>query len=198
MAMKKRPATPRVQIVSLRKLKQDPRNANKGTPRGGELLEESIKTYGLGRSVLADKHGTLIAGNKTALRAAAAGVTDAIVVKTDGTRVVVVQRTDLDLAKDPRAKALAIADNRVAELDLAWNGDELAALQASGVDLAPAGFSAADLAALTAADDDLEAVKDEAVPERFAVIITCRSEADQTSLIKRLTKEGRECRALMS
>ena len=35
------------------------------------------------------------------------------VVRTDGDYLVAVQRDDLDLATDPRARALAIADNRV-------------------------------------------------------------------------------------
>ena len=43
------------------------------------------------------------------------------VVKTDGTFLIAVQRDDLDLATDPRAKALAIADNRIGELDLEWD-----------------------------------------------------------------------------
>src|SRR4029434_6814078 len=46
-----------------------------------------------------------------------------------------VQRDDLDLAKDPRAKALAIADKRVGELDLEWDVDLLKQLHADGLDL---------------------------------------------------------------
>src|SRR4029434_10679543 len=46
-----------------------------------------------------------------------------------------VQRDDLDLAKDPRAKALAIADNHVGELDLEWDVDMLKQLHADGLDL---------------------------------------------------------------
>ena len=45
------------------------------------------------------------------------------------------QRDDLDLATDPRAKALAIADNRVGELDLEWDVEMLKQLQADGLDL---------------------------------------------------------------
>src|SRR5712692_877594 len=50
-------------------------------------------------------------------------------------RVVVVQRTDLDLETDPRARALAIADNRVAELDLDWDPAVLDQLRAAGLDV---------------------------------------------------------------
>ena len=43
----------------------DPRNANLGTERGRALLETSLRQYGAGRAVLADRDGVLIAGNKT-------------------------------------------------------------------------------------------------------------------------------------
>ena len=35
-------------------LQIDPRNANRGTPRGRALLESSLREYGAGRAVLTD------------------------------------------------------------------------------------------------------------------------------------------------
>ena len=57
-------------------LVQDPRNANKGTQRGRDVVSQSLKDLGAGRSVLIDKNGVLIAGNKTAVAALAAGIQD--------------------------------------------------------------------------------------------------------------------------
>jgi hypothetical protein len=108
--------------------KPDPKNANKGTNRGREIVTDSLKRLKAGRSVLADKNGVLIAGNKTAEAALAAGLEDAIVIQTDGSQLVVVQRTDLDLATDAAAKELAIADNRSSEISLEWDGEILAEL----------------------------------------------------------------------
>lgn len=102
-------------------LTQDDHNANRGTARGGELLGQSLRRLGAGRSILTDRNGKIIAGNKTAREAAGAGIEDAIVVETDGSKLVVVQRTDLDLDTDPEARELAFADNRVAELDLDYD-----------------------------------------------------------------------------
>ena len=68
---------------------------------------------GPGRSVLIDRHGTIIAGNKTYERAKQLDI-PVQVVKSDGTTLIAVQREDLDLETDPRARALAVADNRVA------------------------------------------------------------------------------------
>lgn len=126
-------------------LTPDDRNANQGTERGGEFLEHSLREWGAGRSVLADKHGRLIAGNKTVERAAAIGMDDVLIVPTDGSKLVVVQRTDLDL-DDPRTRAFAVADNRAGELSLAWSPEALKALQAEGVH--PPGFTDKELAAV--------------------------------------------------
>ena len=45
---------------------------------------------------------------------------DVILVQSDGAKLVVVQRTDLTLEDDSKAKALGIADNRSGELGLEW------------------------------------------------------------------------------
>jgi DNA modification methylase len=114
----------------------DPSNANRGTERGLRLLDDSIGEVGLGRSIVVDKHGTIIGGNKTAERAVDRGFEDAIEVETDGQQLVVVKRTDLDLSDgDDRARRLAYLDNRVGQLDLKWEPEQLLADLESGVDL---------------------------------------------------------------
>jgi hypothetical protein len=102
-------------------LQQDRRNANRGTMRGEAMVNESFARLGAGRSVLADRNGKLIAGNKSASAFVENGGEDVIVVETDGTKLVVVQRTDLDLDRDPKARELAYVDNRSAEVGLDWN-----------------------------------------------------------------------------
>ena len=77
-------------------LTQDPKNANVGTARGRAMLTKSLETYGAGRSIVVDKHGTILAGNKTAEAAARAGMPIKI-VETTGEELVVVRRKDLDL-----------------------------------------------------------------------------------------------------
>ena len=115
-------------------LQSDPLNANRGTDRGRAALERSLREYGAGRAVLIDRHCRIIAGNKTVEHAKRLNI-PLRVVKTDGQHLIAVQREDLDLATDPRAKALAIADNRVGELDLEWDVDMLKQLRADGLDL---------------------------------------------------------------
>jgi hypothetical protein len=58
----------------------DTRNANKGTKRGKQMVSASIKEYGTGRSVLVDKNGNILAGNKSVAAASQNGIEDVIVV----------------------------------------------------------------------------------------------------------------------
>jgi DNA modification methylase len=120
--------------LKLSDLKPDPQNANRGTDRGREALARSLREYGAGRAVLIDRRGRVIAGNKTVEQARALNL-PLHVVETDGTFLIAVQRNDLDLQTDARAKALAIADNRVGELDLEWDVEMLKQLRAGGLDL---------------------------------------------------------------
>lgn len=113
-------------------IKPDDRNLNKGTPRGVALLEKSLERYGAGRSILVDKDGRIIAGNKTWQEAVEKGF-EVEVVKTDGKKLVAVQRVDLSL-DSAEGRGLALADNRVAEIDLAWDAEELQAM-AEEIDL---------------------------------------------------------------
>lgn len=103
----------------------DPGNANLGTERGRALLENSLRQYGAGRSILVDKNGVVIAGNKTLETAAEIGFEDVEVIRTDGKHIVAVQRMDLDLSTDPEARALAYADNRISEIDYSLDLDVL-------------------------------------------------------------------------
>jgi hypothetical protein len=119
---------PTLRTVPLDVLVLDGNNANKGTKRGRALLEKSLESYGAGRSVVVDRKNRVIAGNKTVEAARAAGMQSITVVETDGSSLVAVQRGDLDLKKDKKARELAIADNRVSEIDLEWNPEVLASL----------------------------------------------------------------------
>ena len=134
--------------LRLTDLQSDPHNANRGTARGRDALARSLRDYGAGRAVLIDRHGCVIAGNKTVEQAKRLNI-PLRVVKTYGHHLIAVQREDLDLVTDPRARALAIADNRVGELDLEWDVDMLKQLHADGLDLS-AFWTDAEFAALFA------------------------------------------------
>ena len=123
------------EIRSIADLTPDARNANAGTERGAYMVEHSLEEYGAGRSILVDADGNVIAGNKTLQAAVDLGL-EIEVVKTDGRKLVVVQREDLDLlSDDQRARLLAYADNRASETGLQWDADVVALDIAEGLDL---------------------------------------------------------------
>lgn len=106
--------------LKIKVLKKDDRNANKGSDLGDKLLSNSFQRYGAGRSILADKDLNIIAGNHAYEKAIEAGITEIIVVPTDGTKLVVVQREDLDL-NSKAGRELAIIDNRSAQAGIVFD-----------------------------------------------------------------------------
>ena len=114
-------------ITKLSDLTPDANNYNKGTEFGGGLIEKSLRKLGAGRSILLDKNGKVIAGNKTLENAVNAGFgdEDLIVVQTTGKQIVAVQRMDLDL--DSRmGKEMALADNATAKANIEWDTEAIA------------------------------------------------------------------------
>ena len=100
------------------------------------MLEQSLRKLGAGRSIVLDKQGRIIAGNKTAETAGAIGLDDVIIVRTNGDKIVAVLREDLDL-DDPAgmARELAYADNRAGQVSLDFDPDVIAEDLAAGLDL---------------------------------------------------------------
>ncbi len=192
---------PQKKIMKIAELIPDKRNANKGTKRGADAVAKSLRDYGAGRSVLVDRNGNVLAGNQTVRAASAAGIDqDVIVVETDGSQLVVVQRTDLD-RDDPKARALAIADNRAAELGLEWDPANLAELS-TGLDLQTF-FTAAELAEIIAPDNDTSGAPGPETLEgrykqQYGVICICKDEADQRTVYEKLTGQGLECRVVVT
>ena len=128
-------------IIDIEELAQDQRNFNKGTEEGAELMERSFKELGAGRSVLVDKNGNIIAGNKSQKAAMAAGISKVRVIETDGTELVAVKRTDIDI-DSAEGRRLAFLDNLTTQKNLAWDEVELQAVQADveGFDVEDFGF----------------------------------------------------------
>ena len=167
---------PRVTDGTLADLTPDPENANKGNERGAYMLEASLQRYGAGRSVVVDRNGVILAGNKTVEQAGALGLDRVVFVETDGTALVAVRRTDLDLT-DPESRAralgLAIADNRAGEIGLSWSGEFLANLANEGeVDLA-AFFRAEELDAIMSGAVDGMGGGDGEAPSAASPSLTC-------------------------
>lgn len=116
---------PKIVETSIETLIPDDKNFNKGTEYGSHLMDESVRKFGLGRSILIDKNNRIIAGNKTHEKAGELGFEKVVVVETDGNTLVAVKRRDIDL--DSReGRELAMADNATNKANLAWDEDIIA------------------------------------------------------------------------
>ena len=106
--------------TNIESLVPDNKNFNKGTEYGDRLMDESLRKFGLARSIVIDKNNRIIAGNKTAEKAADIGFTDVLVVEVDGNQLVAVKRKDIDL-DSAKGRELALVDNATSKANLAWD-----------------------------------------------------------------------------
>lgn len=147
----------KVREISIDELIQDERNLNRHTERGAELVGKSIGELGIGRSVLSDKNGKLIAGNLTTQKVKEAGIKKVIEVETEGDTLVVVKRKDLDLdsTEDNRARVLALADNSTASVSLDFDFEEVKVQEGEfGFDAGEWGLSYSEEETVIDAEDD--------------------------------------------
>jgi len=102
----------------------DDKNFNKHTEYGMSLIEKSIRNNGAGRSILIDKNNRIIAGNGVTEIAGQIGLDDVQIVETDGTKIIAVKRTDIDL-DSKQGREMALADNATAAADLQWDEEQI-------------------------------------------------------------------------
>jgi len=107
----------------------DDKNFNKHTEYGMSLIEKSIRNNGAGRSILIDKNNRIIAGNGVTEIAGQIGLDDVQIVETDGTKIIAVKRTDIDL-DSKQGREMALADNATAAVDLEWDTTAIADVSA--------------------------------------------------------------------
>ena len=106
-----------VEVVPLDTLTPLTDNPRTHTSRGIDFLKASLGRVGAARSGVIDEARTILAGNGMQDAATQVGYREAVVVTTDGTRPVFVQRTGLSTTQKAR---LIVDDNRASELS-AWN-----------------------------------------------------------------------------
>ena len=114
----------REQVVDIDSLRQDTHNFNRGTEEGQQLMERSFKELGAGRSILLDREGNIIAGNKSQEAARKAGIKRVRIVETTGDELVAVKRTDIDI-NSKEGREMALLDNLTTQVNLNWNDVEL-------------------------------------------------------------------------
>lgn len=131
-------------VINIEELTQDEHNFNKGTVGGAELMERSLNELGAGRSILVDKNGKIIAGNKTQEAAIKAGIKKVRIIETTGDELVAVKRTDVDI-NDAKGRELALVDNLATQVNLAWDEAEIEAMEVEGFDASDWGWEASEI-----------------------------------------------------
>jgi site-specific DNA-methyltransferase (adenine-specific) len=97
----------------------DDKNFNKGSENGAEMIRKSFQKFGSGRSILIDKNNRIIAGNKSV---EFSGIEDVLIVESDGTQLIAVKRTDIDL-DSPQGREMALADNASAKANIVFDAE---------------------------------------------------------------------------
>jgi hypothetical protein len=97
----------------------DDKNFNKGSEVGAKLIKKSFEKFGAGRSILLDKNNRIIAGNKSV---EFSGIDDVQIVESDGTKIIAVKRTDIDL-DSPLGREMALADNASAKANIVFDAE---------------------------------------------------------------------------
>jgi DNA modification methylase len=114
------------QSTKISDLIADDKNFNKGSEFGNSLIEKSFRKFGAGRSILIDKNNRIIAGNKSVENAMAIGMEDVQIVESDGTKIIAVKRTDIDL-DSPQGREMALADNASAKANIVFDAEVIEA-----------------------------------------------------------------------
>lgn len=117
-------------------VKFDKRNYRKHGDRNKKLIRKSLDELGAGRSIVIDADGEIIGGNGVF---EAWGDRPIKVIESDGSELVVVQRTDLK-TEDEKRKKLAIMDNSTSDtstwdMSLLQADFDIPALSDLGVDV---------------------------------------------------------------
>ena len=108
--------------IKINELIPDDKNFNKGSEFGNSLIEKSFNKFGAGRSILVDKNNRIIAGNKSTENYGATGGQKVIIVESDGTELIAVKRTDIDL-DSPQGREMALADNASAKANIVFDAE---------------------------------------------------------------------------
>lgn len=170
-----------IEVVPIDQLTPDPDNARKHSTKNLDAIKSSLSQFGQRRPLVVTKDYVVAAGNGTLQAAKALGWTEIAV-------------TVFPFDEPAKVKAFALADNRTAEL-AEWDTEvlmeTLEELQLEGWSLDSLGFGEKDK------DQDPDDTTAQEIGERFEVVVECKNEDEQASLLLRLSAEGLKVRAIV-
>jgi DNA modification methylase len=139
----------KVEDGSIESFRPQRRNLNKHSQRGMGALEASMRKHGYVAPMTAAADGEIIDGSARLETVANVFEDDVLIVHHDGTKPVVMVRDDIPNASTNEARAISALANRIAEINLTWDAEELFADYQSEVDFGGA-FNQEELDAIFA------------------------------------------------
>lgn len=124
----------KVEDGSIESFRPQRRNLNKHSQRGMGALEASMRKHGYVAPMTAAADGEIIDGSARLETVANVFEDDVLIVHHDGTKPVVMVRDDIPNASTNEARAISMLANRISEINLTWDAEELLADLQSGVD----------------------------------------------------------------
>ena len=149
-----------------------------------KYVKASIEKFGFKQPIVIDSNRVIISGHTRLEAAKSLGMDEVPCIVAD------------DLT-EAQAKALRLADNKVAEFS-EWEmnllGGELGELaEISDIDMGDFGFDLSDLDNL-GMDDEENAEKGVNLSDTYQIIVECESETEQQEFFEKLSGEGYRCR----
>lgn len=149
-----------------------------------KYVRASIEKFGFKQPIVIDSNRVIISGHTRLEAAKSLGMAEVPCIVAD------------DLT-EAQAKALRLADNKVAEFS-EWEmnllGGELGELaEISDIDMGDFGFDLSDLDNI-GMDDEENAEKGVNLSDTYQIIVECESETEQQEFFEKLSGEGYRCR----
>lgn len=149
-----------------------------------KYVRASIEKFGFKQPIVIDSNRVIISGHTRLEAAKSLGMDEVPCIVAD------------DLT-EAQAKALRLADNKVAEFS-EWEmnllGGELGELaEISDIDMGDFGFDVSDLDNI-GLDDEKNTEKGVNLSDTYQIIVECESETEQQEFFEKLSGEGYRCR----
>lgn len=123
-----KPIIPEVTLTKLSAFVAQRQNVNRHTKRGLGMLDHAMSQDGYVAPMTATADGEIIDGSARLEKAAERYPDEALVIAHDGSRPIVMVRTDIPNAADPRAQRIGLAANRISAVNLDFDPAVLAHL----------------------------------------------------------------------
>jgi hypothetical protein len=147
---------PTIKVGNIEQYRPASKNNNLHTERGAGMLEKAMHSDGYVAPITAAANGEVLDGSQRLETSADVFGNEVLVVEHDGTRPVIMVRTDIPNADTPQAQHIAVAANRVAEVDLNFNTDILAQIASENQGLLDDLFSSKEMEKMMAVAEENE------------------------------------------